>query len=68
MPINVPNHDLPFDLPFDETQTYFPEGGRDNTSINGIGRYLESIPGWVGKPDLGNPCARRTITATTFLG
>lgn len=55
---------LPFELPFDKAQTYFPLETRDDPTLNGIGRWLEDIPGWVGKPNLGNPCARRTITAT----
>lgn len=60
------NLSIPFDLPFDKAQTYFPLEGRDDPALNGLGRFLEDIPGWVGKPDLGNPCARRTITAQPF--
>lgn len=55
---------LPFDLPFDRNQIVHAEGYVDSPLINDLGRFLEDIPGWVGKPDLGNPCARRTITAT----
>jgi hypothetical protein len=58
-------------LPFDENQTIYAKGPTsvpylDSPLINGLGRYLEDIPGWVGPPDLGNPCARRTITAEVF--
>lgn len=56
-------HDPGFKLPFDVNQTVFPGMTKDNPALNGLGRYLENIRGWVGAPDLGNPCARRTITA-----
>jgi|GEM_PF-4760415 len=65
---------LPFDLPFDANQTQYGnaqfgaggdtgEGWKDNPATNGLGRYVEAIPGWVGKPDLGNPMLRDQVTA-----
>lgn len=38
----------------------------DSPRTNTKGRFLEDITGWVGKPDWGNPCARRTVTAELF--
>lgn len=55
--------DLPFALPFDQQQTIYATEYHDDPIVNELGRYLEAIPGWVGKPDLGNPVACRTITA-----
>jgi hypothetical protein len=62
MPIETPL----LKLPFDQNQTVAAEGYVDSPLINLLGRYLEDIPGWVGQPDLGNPCARRAITAEPF--
>lgn len=53
-------------LPFDANQTIHAEGFVEDPKANGLGRFLQDVPGWVGKPDLGNPCARRTITAEVF--
>lgn len=60
-------------IPFDKNQTIYagdPDtstpGYVDSPRTNSFGRFLEEIPGWVGKPDLGNPCARGTITAEVF--
>lgn len=54
-------------IPFDAAQTVMAESHADDPKTNGLGRYLEYItPGWVGKPDLGNPCARGTVTAEAF--
>ncbi|TFW14421.1 hypothetical protein EGY25_04305 [Brevundimonas intermedia] len=54
---------VPFDLPFSRNQTVYAGGYVDDPKANGLGRYLEDIPGWVGKPDLGNPMARGPVTA-----
>lgn len=54
-------------IPFDANQTIMADSHADDPTTNGMGRYLEYIsPGWVGKPDLGNPCARGTVTAEAF--
>jgi len=54
---------LPFVLPFSRNQTVYAGGYQDDPAANGLGRFLEDIPGWVGKPDLGNPMARGPVTA-----
>nr|WP_298102213.1 hypothetical protein [uncultured Shinella sp.] len=71
----VPNHmggtnfrdsfsiEHPVMLPFSADQTVYSGGYRDNPVTNELGRFLEDIPGLVGKPDLGNPMARYQVTA-----
>lgn len=65
---------LPFDLPFDGSQTQYGnplfgaggdtgKGWRDSPVANGLGRFCEDIPGYVGKPDLGNPMLRDQVVA-----
>ena len=68
---------FPFQLPFDKNQIRYAnalfgaggdtgEGYIDDRTDTDDGRYLEDILGWVGNPDLGNPMARRTLTAEAF--
>ncbi len=59
----VPN--LKIELPMTANQTVYAGGYVDNPHSvpnNGHGRYLEDIPEFKGRPKLGNPCIRRTIT------
>lgn len=63
---------LPLDMPFTANQTLYANptfstsvagnGYRDNPATNGFGRYIEDIPGWVGKYDWGNPVRLRKFT------
>lgn len=61
-----PRVDIPITLPFNKNNTVGPEGYQDSPATNGFGRYLEDIPGYVGKPDLGNWMACHVLTATAL--
>lgn len=56
----------PLDLPFNKNQTTYAGGYVDNPQENERGRYIEDIPGWTGKPDLGNAMVRYEITVQAF--
>lgn len=67
---------LPYDLPFTQNQTIYNnaswvsgttgQGFRDDPMTNGLGRYAENIPGWVGKYDWGNPIRARTFAMSAI--
>lgn len=57
---------LPWQYTFLSALAAFPGSLRDNPRLNGLGRYMQDIPGWVGQPDLGMPMLRRTLTATAI--